>query len=80
MLRKLTVKNEIFCLTGKKPTISCNSMIQSKSGGLDVFTMTCLGYIHSAGRLNTHPNARLSALGFPTNMYMYLCVELRKSL
>ena len=27
---------------------------------------------------STHPNARLSALGFPTYMYMY--VELRKSL
>ena len=38
--------------------------------------------LHAQYRLrkSAHPNARSSALGFPTYMYMYLYMELRETL
>ena len=49
---KIDYKVQKNFLNGKKATLSWNSMIQSRSRGLDLFTMmTCLGYMHSTGRI-----------------------------
>ena len=70
-IRKLTIKYEN---TEKKATISWSCMIQSRSRGLGLFTITCLGYMHSAGRVKYPHKCEVNCIGFSTCTWSYIKV------